>query len=227
MTAAAAPPPLPPTPIQAGRPTAGARPECPLDASHFLLIRRAAAARKPVLRAARTARASAITTLAIAFLGLLFLALSPDLAGLLVVCAVGVIGAVEYVGYLRLRRTEPSAAVLLGRNQLAFLGVIVLYCVVQMVLFSPEEYKKAALSEETRSVLGGMPELSGIDRDIDRTIEQFAPLVTYGFYSLIIVLSIGFQGGMALYYFTRRKRIEAFLRSAPPWVLRLFAEMGA
>ncbi len=31
---------------------------------------------------------------------------------------------------------------------------------------------------------------------------------------------------MALYYFTRRKHIERFNRAMPPWIRRLFVEMG-
>jgi hypothetical protein len=41
----------------------------------------------------------------------------------------------------------------------------------------------------------------------------------------VILLSAGFQGGLAVYYFTRKKHLEALQRSTPAWVQRLFAEL--
>jgi hypothetical protein len=40
-------------------------------------------------------------------------------------------------------------------------------------------------------------------------------------YGTIIVLSVIFQGLNAFYYFTRRKRVEAYLQETPKWVLDL------
>ena len=132
-----------------------------------------------------------------------------------------VIGVVEYKGYQRMRRADPNAARMLGTNQLALLGLIVLYCLAQMAAFSPEQARAAAISPEVRAQLANLPSMAkAIDSDIDR----LAPLATYGFYGLVIVLSIAFQGGLARYYFTRRRHLEAFNAQTPPWIRRLFAE---
>jgi hypothetical protein len=195
----------------------------PLAESDYLVIRRALVAHRPIRNAARVARSSALVTLVIACAGLLGLVVAPSLLGLGVVAAVGAVGVVEYAGYLRLRRAMPAGAALLGKNQLALLGVIALYAVVQMATFSPDAAKEAALSPEVRAQLAGMPSMAAA---IDRDIERLAPLLVYGFYSLVILASVGFQGGLALYYFTRVRRVAAFHRTTPPWVRRLFVEIG-
>ena len=67
-----------------------------------------------------------------------------------------------------------------------------------------------------------MPEMADA---IDKQIEHWAPIVVYGLYSLVILASVVGQGGLALYYFTRRRHIEAFNRQTPAWIRRLFTEM--
>jgi hypothetical protein len=192
-----------------------------LDESQFALVQEAARIYKPIKRATWTALGSSIVTLLIGASAVPFLLIWPSLSGFLITVGLGVIGVVEFLGYRKLRKADPTAARFLATNQLAFLGLIVFYCLFQMLSFSPEDAKSAALSPEVRAQLSAMPDMASA---IDRDIEQWAPLVTYGFYSLVIVLSLFFQGGMAYYYFTRRKFLEAFQRQTPPWVRRLLVE---
>jgi len=203
--------PVPPSPV---------RPD-PLDESDYLLIRQAAVRRRPLRRATRTALMSSVATLVIGISAIPFVLLWPSWQGGLVAAGLCVIGVVEYKGYQRMRRADPNAARMLGTNQLALLGLIVLYCLAQMAAFSPEQARAAAISPEVRAQLANLPSMAkAIDSDIDR----LAPLATYGFYGLVIVLSIAFQGGLARYYFTRRRHLEAFNAQTPPWIRRLFAE---
>jgi hypothetical protein len=205
-----------------GESSAAARPPAsPLDESQFALVQEAARTYTPIKRAARTALGSSIVTLLIGASAVPFLLIWPSFSGLLITVGLGVIGAVEFLGYRKLRKADPAAARFLATNQLAFLGLIVFYCLLQMLGFSLEDAKAAALSPEVRAQLGAAPDVA---RAIDRDIERWAPLVTYGFYSLVMVLSLFFQGGMAYYYFTRRKFLEAFRRQTPPWVRRLLVE---
>jgi len=217
------PPPPPQTPAPpaalAGPPGPG-----PLDESHFDLIRQAVVNRRAVKAASRTALASAATTLGIGALSLPFVLFSPSWDAAMVVAGVCAVGVVEYVGYRRMRQAQPSAARFLSRNQLAFLALIVAYCLIQIFTFSTEQAKAAALSPEVRRLLGDLP---GMARSINATIDRWAPIFVWGFYFLIIVLSICFQGGMAWYYHTRRRHIESFNQSTPAWVRRLFIEIGA
>jgi len=137
------------------------------------------------------------------------------------ICAVG---AVEYVGYRKMLRAEKAAPRLLALNQLAFLGVILLYCVFQVVTFSTADARNAVISPETQTQLAALP---GMQAAIYKQIDRWAPLLTYGFYSLVAFLSLCFQGGMALYYFTRQKTVESYTRGTSEWIRRLFIETGA
>ncbi|MCX5683569.1 MAG: hypothetical protein NT049_07795 [Planctomycetota bacterium] len=206
----------------AGGPLPAAPPQAsPLDESQFALVQEAARTYKPIKKAARIALGSAITTLMIGAVALPFSLFWPSFAGIFVTVGVCAVGVVEFLGYRKLVQADPSAARFLALNQLAFLGLITIYCLIQMLTFSPAEAKAAALSPESRAALNGMPEMT---RDIDNYIDQYGALATCGFYSLVIVLSVLFQGGLAYYYFSRRKFLEAFQREVPPWVRRLLVE---
>ena len=196
----------------------------PMDESQFAVVQQAARRYKPIKRAAWSALSSAVVTLGIGASALPFTLIWPSPAAVLITGGLGAIGVFEFLGYRKLRRADPAAAGYLATNQLAFLGLIVLYCLIQMIGFTTEDAKAAALSPEARAQLNAMPEMA---RAIDRDIEKWAPLITYGFYSLVIVLSIFFQGGMALYYYTRRRHLEAFRRDTPPWAFRLLVECTA
>jgi hypothetical protein len=192
----------------------------PLNEEQFTLVRETARAFKPIKRASRVARGSSLTTLCIGVLSVPLVVLWPSIVGVVVVLGLGAVGIVEFLGYRKLLRAEPAAAKLLALNQLAFLGLITVYCLIQMLTFSAEDAKAAAMSPEFRSALKEMPEMA---RSVDSTIEQWGPLITYGFYSLVIVLSVFFQGGMAWYYISRRKYLEFYQRQ-PEWVRRLLIE---
>lgn len=206
---AAMPPAMPPATPAAG----------PLSEADFQAVRQAAARRRAIKTAARIANLSATVTIVLGVI-VFFLALwSQSFASAVAAIIVCAAGLVEFLGYCRMRRAQRSAPVILGTNQLVLLGLIIIWCVVQMATFTPET-AKGLMSPEFRSQLSAaMPEL-------EQWIDKQVPIFYYGFYSLVIVGSIGFQGGLALYYLTRRKHIDAYNRDTPPWVARLFSEMG-
>jgi hypothetical protein len=206
-----------------GAPAGAGAGASPLTEAQSVEVREAIGRRKAIKRAARTALGSSITTLGIGILSLPFVLFWPSASAIFVVAGILVVGAVEFVGHQRISRADPSAPRLLALNQLAFLGVITVYCIIQMIAASPEALKAEAISPEFRSQMSQMP---GMLNDTDALIGQWGPLLMRGFYLLIIVLSIGFQGGLALYYHTRRKYVDAYNRQ-PEWVRRLLAETGA
>jgi hypothetical protein len=193
----------------------------PLREGDFRQIAAAMAGFKAIRSAARTAWLSAATTLTIGVFSALFVLVWPSWEGALVAAGLCAIGAVEYWGHCRMRRAEVAAAGILAKNQLAFLGLIVLYCLVQMAMFSTQKIKDDALSPEVRAQMAALPSMA---RSIDGQIDRYAPLVTYGFYGLVIVLSVLFQGGLALYYFSRKKRLVEFHSQTPDWVRRVVVE---
>jgi len=199
-----------------------AEPASPLDESHFQLLRQVTEGRRPIRNAARTARISAITILVIGAVSTPLLLLSPSWQGLFAVAGIWAIGVFEYIGSQRMRQGLPSAAAFLGRNQLAFIALIVVYCVLQMLSFSGARARDELISPELQSQLAMLP---GLEHDIDSQLGFWAPIVTYGFYSLVIVLSLAVQGSLAFYYFTRKRHLEMLAHHTPAWIRRLFTEL--
>jgi hypothetical protein len=201
-------------PFQPAAPTAAQRPRPdavePLTEQQVAYLQRVAYARRPVRNAARTASTSAITILAIALLALLFSVAILDLTGVVTSVAIGGIGIFEWLGYQQLKRDEPAGASYLGRNQLFFVAVIIAYCVWQCI-----ELATGAVSDSlTQGDMGYALAQAGY------RVDDFVPymmLIGYAFYGLIAFLSIIFQGGLAFYYFTRRKPIERYLSRYPAW----------
>lgn len=206
-----APPPLP-----------GDTGQSPLSESHFSQIRQALAARQGARKTYRVAHSSAVITLVIGVLAVVSSVASWSLFNLTVFLAVCAVGAVEYHGAKRVRRSDASATWLLGFNQLAFLAVIIVYCIVQMATFSVNESSLLGISPEARDLISQSPNLSRTSENLTRNLE---PLVRYGFYGLVILVSIGFQGGMSLYYFTRGKSIAAANQTTAAWISRLLTLM--
>lgn len=133
-----------------------------------------------------------------------------SLAGFVLTAGMGVVAYNEFRGQKRLLQFDESAPTFLGWNQLGFLGLLVVYCLWMMLsgLTGPSPIAEEMNAKpELREILGSPEELDGIFR-----------LVVAGFYSLVIVLCTLFQGGNAIYYFTRRKPMQAYLISTPAWV---------
>ncbi len=207
----------------------------PLTEHQYLLLREHAAARRPIRSAATTARVSGVTILAIGLFGVPFaisgLVYYGSLYGLLVVAAICTVGMVELKGAARFRRADPGAATLLGCNQLAFLALIIVYCATRMILFSPDEWQSVLQSSQLSSGTAGDARVAQATNDLlgdaEARIGPLLSLAVYGFYSLVILLSVIFQGGLAIYYFTRRRHLHAAQHATPAWIKRVFAETGA
>lgn len=190
----------------------------PITVEQMAQLQRAKAAYRPVRRAAAVARSSAITTLVIALGTAAYGLFSSDLSGLIAAGLLGAIGAVEFLGHLRLLRADGSAPRLLMRNQLAFLALIALYCIARMITFSADALKNETLPPDIRAQLAPMPEIA---RTIDQNVDRYGPLAYRGFYALVLLLSIAFQGGLAWYYARRTSHIRTYNAAAPPWVRQL------
>jgi len=142
--------------------------------------------------------------------------LVPSLTGFFVVAGISFVGVMEYIGSGRMWRGERSAPGFLARNQLLFVLVIIAYCVYQMATFSPDAMYS---SPETREMLA---QAAG---DLQQAIEAALPLFYYAVYGLVMLLSAVCQGGLALYYVTRRRYVDLFNRETPAWIVRIMAEV--
>ena len=160
-------------PAAGGSSPAAPPPASPLDESQFALVQEAARNYKPIKRAAWIALGSAITTLVIGVSAVPLALIWPSFSGALITVGLCVIGVVEFMGYRKLRQADPSAARWLGTNQLAFLGLIVFYCLFQMLSFSPEDAKAASRSKARPA--GGPRSTCTCRRPARRSLRRLRP----------------------------------------------------
>jgi membrane protein insertase Oxa1/YidC/SpoIIIJ len=177
---------------------------------HYLVMQ-ATVRHKKIKKTARTALYSAATILPMAVLSLPLLVWFHDPWSLLIVATLWVVGIVEYRGHKRLQQDDPAACRMLGFNQLALLAVLVTYFLTRMILPPSEDMKRYLASSGAGSA----------------EIAHMLAALNYIMYTVLIVVVVAFQGGLALYYFSRRKFIEAYIHDTPEWIRRMITETGA
>ena len=179
----------------------------PLTEADFLAVRQAEKRHRAIKRAARVAALSAVSTLGFAAIGVIITIFDFSLWSLIITVGLAVIGGIEFRGHQTLLRAEPAACRTLALNQLAFFALITVYCLCQMITFSARD-----MPSELRELL-------------DPEMMRHLPTFVCAFYAAVIVGSLAFQGGLALYYYTRRRQVEAFVRETPDWVRRQLLEL--
>jgi hypothetical protein len=138
-----------------------------------------------------------------ALLSLLFGSLNGILVGLLLIGA----GAMELHGRRLLRRRNADGMRWLVRAQLFLLSVILVYCASRLGSFDAE----SAMGNLTPDMESALSEAGLAKADI-------LPLVQTAFvttYALFAILTLVFQGGLALYYRSRIARVTTFLAQPP------------
>jgi len=183
----------------------------PLTESRLRALAAATERGEPIRRAGRVATFNAWATATIAALSAPFAAFS--LAGLLVFAALAAIAWNEFRGRRRLLSFDPAGASILGWNQLGLLGMITVYCLWAL-------YSNLWGSGSIEAELQANPQLGAAIGLVQGFDEVYRSIVVV-LYGSVIALSAIFQGGNALYYFSRRKYVEAYVRETPAWVIDL------
>lgn len=116
----------------------------------------------------------------------------------------------EFKGRKGLRRLDPSAARLLGYNQIAFGGLIIVYGAWSL-------YEALAGPSPYEAHMGGQPDVARMLEPIEDLHKAIAITVYCG----LIIGSIIVQGFMARYHFNRGSIIRAYAERTPRWVLDL------
>jgi hypothetical protein len=136
-----------------------------------------------------------------------------SIPGALVTIGLGVVAYNEFRGRRGLLALDPSAATRLGWNQVALLTLVVGYCAWMLwsgLTGEAPMRKELEASPELQDALGSLGDVGQLYRAL--------VLVVYG---TIIVVTVVVQGANSLYYFTRRKHVEAFLRDTPEWAVEM------
>jgi hypothetical protein len=133
--------------------------------------------------------------------------------GALVTLGLGVVAYNEFQGRRKLLQFDARGADMLGWNQLGFLGLIVVYSA--WMLFTGLTGAGPFAGELQKS-----PELASILGPVEQYDELYRMIVV-AVYGTMIVLGVLFQGGYALYYFSRRKLLTGYVRDTPVWICDL------
>jgi len=176
---------------------------------------------KPIASGAATAKASGGLLIASGVLTLLWFVLVLLGGGAVtdhaVTGVIGVtmltIGVFERSGARGLGLARSGAPTRLAVNQLMLFAVVALWCGLQMRWVS-EGAQAAAMSPEMAEQLSEHPGMAGAFEDAVSMGETIA-YVVFGF---MLVTSLVFQGALAAYYLSRRRRIRSFHEELPPWV---------
>lgn len=190
-------------------------PMTPLRGQDELWFVQAAQLYKPISSGVSTARASGGLLVASGVLTLFWFGLIMLGGGAITEHAVtGVIGLImltlgvfERSAAKDLALARPGAPGRLAVNQLMLFGVIALWCGLQM-RGAGDGAQASAMSTE---VAAQVPEMA-------EQIQALESGLVYMIFGFILVTSLIFQGVLAAYYLSRRKRVRAFHEELPPWV---------
>ncbi len=134
-----------------------------------------------------------------------------SLVGIILGGAMVLIGIVEVRAAAHFRNLRAQSARTLAINQLALAVLLIGYALWSLHSLSsakPSEAMNAAQSDpQLKAMLQGA--------------EDLEPLIERLVYQLLIVVAVGYQGGMSLYYFSRRKYAQAYLTQTPPWITEM------
>ncbi len=178
----------------------------PLSPEHYKALEKAKRLRRRIDRAIGVSTFNGWCTALFAALGAPFAVFSITT---LVMCAgLGAIAFHEFKGRRMLRELNPAAPRLLGVNQLAFAGLLIVYSVWNIYLAQTQPSPYA-------DVIANQTELAGTLGSVDELYKS-ASLAVYG---CLIAVAFIFQGGMALFYFRRTAHVRAYVDQTPRWIL--------
>jgi len=158
--------------------------------------------RETLARVLRVATIDGRLLLFIAGTCAVFAAYVGDLPGAVVGCCAAGTGALELNGVNRLRASVAEGVEHLIRSQELLLGIVLLYAGYQLANFNPE----VLLASVT-------PAMRSKFRELGLNSDQYLPLLKQSyqaFYVTFGIVSIFYQGGLALYY----RRSRATIRRA-------------
>ncbi len=157
---------------------------------------------RKVLGAAKVATFNGWTIGVFAAIGLLFGIFS--VTALVMGVGMGLVARNEFRGRTLLRQFDPLAPRRLGRNQLGFMALIIVYCLWSMY----------------QTVSNPLTEIEGLGAIAD-SVGGLVTNLTLAVYGVVIVLTVLFQGLNARYYFARTQRVEDYLRETPGWIVEI------
>jgi hypothetical protein len=188
----------------------------PLSVEHHQALALANERLKKVRRAAGVASFNGWVTSFFAICSALIMLVSFGVVSVLITIGLIVVAVNEFRGRKQVLRLNPRGLTLLGWNQTFFMSIIVVYCAWQIYrgLAGPNPFD----DPEVRPVLEQMYSLGKEDLELMKDLATFLICLIYG---LVIILTVIFQGGNAIYYFRRRRMLTQYLSETPEWIVQV------
>lgn len=187
----------------------------PLTAEHLNQLAHARLRAKKLRKAGGVAMANGCIVAVFSGGSFLFVLVSAmfgelDLTGLVMGVGLALVAWNEFRGRGMLRRFELRGCRVLGWNQLGLMAMVIGYAAWMLgkSLWGPSPYEEAVAGE---AMLAGPL----------GSINKLYKMISLAIYGGLIAGTLVFQGLSSLYYFTRRKHVEAYLRETPQWVVQL------
>ena len=115
---------------------------------------------------------------------------------------------VELRGAKRMRLLDPQSPRMLAWNQVVLGTLLLAYASYSLwTIYTGRTEMQAEIAK--------YPELTDVVGDMDRLAKLIGLLI----YGTLMSVAIFGQGGTALFYLSRRKHIEAYVRETPPWII--------
>jgi hypothetical protein len=131
-----------------------------------------------------------------------------SLVALLLGAGMITVAYVELRGAKRMRLLDPQAPRMLAWNQVVLGGLLLAYASYSLwTIYTGRT--------EMQSEIAKYPELTDVVGDMDRLAKLIGLLI----YGTLMAVAIFGQGGTALFYLSRKKHIEAYLRETPHWII--------
>lgn len=191
----------------------------PLSDAQIRQLSQSVTSAKPLRKAAGYARLSGWMTLGAGVVSVLFSIGS--LPGMILGLALAGIGMRELGLARKLESLDLRAPGALALNQLVLGAALIGYAVFKVVSFDAANGIMAG-SLGSDPTIASMPEMAGTLEELGR-LEY---LLNVGVAAVLIVVAFVMQGGTALYYWRKKKRVAHLRNHAPEWVLRVHGVMS-
>jgi hypothetical protein len=162
---------------------------------------------KALKRVLRISRLNGWSVIIIAALGVLVTLAMGDLSGMVVGVLIAVAGWMEIRGHKLLKKRNPDGMKALVRSQMFLLAIILVYCASRLGSFD-DGAVMANLTPDMESLL----KEAGISKADVLPLVRTAFFAGYGSFALVTLF---YQGGMALYYRAKTPLVIEALQTLP------------
>ena len=188
-------------------------PVSPLRGQEDLWFVQANSLYRPLAKGVSMARSSGMMLLVSGVMTALFAMLTMNVVGIVLGLILATLGTMERGAASELAVAKPRAPIKLALNQMMVFGLIAVYAFAQTkTLETATAQALDGLSAQPANAAVGIPP------EATEWLQGFGGSLPWILFGIVVGTSLLIQGGMAIYYLTKVKRMREFRRELPPWV---------